>query len=520
MDLYKKLSHILQGPANYTRQVTFGLEVEPRLLTVNGRVLNSPNVMYGNNQQVPPRFGSWNMSGKRFSVGSQILNWTYLQIQWGQRDALGGSVGALVEELRTSMRNCGLQVAEPRKALPTLLLDHGSPGDNFASLDSIFEELVVKLQTQMLFVILPDNGQTLYSNIKYLADVKYGIHTVCSVAAKLGQQRGRVDYLANIAHKFNLKRGGVNQQLQPNKLGALQTNKTMIVGIDVTHPSPDSKKDAPSVAGVVASVNALFGQWPASVRIQEGRKEMVTELEEMIIERLQLWRRLNNGTLPLNILVYRDGVSEGQYRMVLTDEASAIDGAIKRVYSPKQVQPKVSIVIVGKRHHTRFLPTRNEDADRSGNPKNGTVVDRGVTSERLWDFYLQSHTGLQGTARPAHYIVIKNDMKLSANAVQEIVSTRFLPFFPFLRTGQSHENSQTHNLCYLYGRATKAVSICPPAYYADLVCERARCYLHDTFTSGNEDLESVSGTSAAGGERATQWSQGVHETLANSMFYI
>lgn len=32
----------------------------------------------------------------------------------------------------------------------------------------------------------------------------------------------------------------------------------------------------------------------------------------------------------------------------------------------------------------------------------------------------------------------------------------------------------TYRLCYIYGRATRAVSICPPAYYADLVAARAR----------------------------------------------
>lgn len=31
--------------------------------------------------------------------------------------------------------------------------------------------------------------------------------------------------------------------------------------------------------------------------------------------------------------------------------------------------------------------------------------------------------------------------------------------------------------CYGFGRATKAVSICPPAYYADILAERGRCYL-------------------------------------------
>jgi hypothetical protein len=39
----------------------------------------------------------------------------------------------------------------------------------------------------------------------------------------------------------------------------------------------------------------------------------------------------------------------------------------------------------------------------------------------------------------------------------------------------------THNMCYFFTRATKAVSICPPAYYADLACERARYYLSGVF---------------------------------------
>ena len=35
----------------------------------------------------------------------------------------------------------------------------------------------------------------------------------------------------------------------------------------------------------------------------------------------------------------------------------------------------------------------------------------------------------------------------------------------------------THKLSYLYQRATKAVSYCPPAYYADILCARGRAWL-------------------------------------------
>ena len=195
----------------------------------------------------------------------------------------------------------------------------------------------------------------------------------------------------------------------------------MVVGIDVTHRSPGSREAAPSVASVVASIDEKYGQWPASVRCQESRKEMVSELEEMIVERLRLWQKRNAQASPQNILVYQDGVSEGQYQTVLDKESPAFDRAITRVYPANRPQPKVSIIVVGKRHHTRFYPTKDEDADRSGNPKNGTVVDRGITSEKHWDFFLQAHTGLQGTARPAHYVVVQDQIGLGADGLEQLV---------------------------------------------------------------------------------------------------
>jgi eukaryotic translation initiation factor 2C len=41
--------------------------------------------------------------------------------------------------------------------------------------------------------------------------------------------------------------------------------------------------------------------------------------------------------------------------------------------------------------------------------------------------------------------------------------------------------SLTHKLCYTYVRATLGVSYAPPAYYADRLCERGRCYLRPWF---------------------------------------
>jgi eukaryotic translation initiation factor 2C len=49
---------------------------------------------------------------------------------------------------------------------------------------------------------------------------------------------------------------------------------TMLMGIDVTHPGPGSVKGAPSIAAVVASYEVDYAQYPASMEIQETKKEV------------------------------------------------------------------------------------------------------------------------------------------------------------------------------------------------------------------------------------------------------
>ena len=364
---------------------------------------------------------------------------------------------------------------------------------------------------RLVLVILPFANTPLYNHIKHAGDVKVGVHTVCVVGSKFVKEQSQ--YFANVALKFNLKLGGINQLVDNTRLGIINEDKTMVIGVDVTHPSPGSASNAPSVAGMVASVDRWLGQWPADLRVQKSRVEMVSELDFMLQTRLRLWKTQGkHKTFPENLLVYRDGVSEGQYATVLDTELPLLRKACRELYpalDTKKGLPHITIVIVGKRHHTRFYPTAASDADRSSNPKNGTVVDRGVTETRNWDFFLQSHTALQGTARPAHYYVV----------LDEIFSKRRVSP-PFHNVADVLEDL-THSMCYLFGRATKAVSICPPAYYADIVCERARCYL-----SGLYDMPTPSGTPAQrvvgeGGQLDARAEDVlIHPNLRNTMFYI
>ena len=116
-------------------------------------------------------------------------------------------------------------------------------------------------------------------------------------------------------------------------------------------------------------------------------------------------------------------------------------------------------------------------------------------------FRRTAHGGLQGTTRPTHYFVVHDEIGFTADALQKL----------------------TNAISYMFARATKAVSLASPAYYADLACERGRCYLHRLLQGFRQE-----GTKASSDnpeevyrEATGLWNGGVNGTgLKDTMFYL
>lgn len=284
----------------------------------------------------------------------------------------------------------------------------------FAKMDAFFGACS---DTKMILVVIPENRPTLYAIIKFLADVKYGIHTICAEASNV-HKKPRYSYFRGIAQKFNTKAGGINRCLPDETLRNFLPDKTMIAGIQVTSPVPKNQANATlSIVGVVANINENCAQWPASVRTQENSGTIADDIGGMLAERLRCWKRKNDH-LPENILIYRNGMFEN-LTTVLEKEGEFIHTAVKTSYSGRRL-PKLTIITVNKSHKTRFYPTKGA----SGNPQNGTVVDQDVTSTTQDEFYLQAHAGNEksGSLCPTKYVISRNGMNLTADRVQQLVS--------------------------------------------------------------------------------------------------
>ena len=479
-------------------------------------MLVPPQILY-KNKKAAEASGSWNLLGCKFAVGKKLGNWGCLRLRWFSKKDHKTATSKFTDNLG----NCDMET----KAAGSETLDYNKRRQDFfdpggKTLEQTIAALHRTKKMDILLVILPGKDTALYNRIKRFSDQSEGIHTVCVIEDKFLKCQGT--YFGNVALKFNLKLGGTNHTLSKNDMGIVSQGNTMVVGIDVVHPSPGSGRA--SIAAMVGSIDKDLAQWPVDLRVQirEG-KEMLDKIRGMINSRLALWKK-RHSKYPENILVYRDGVSEGQYGQVLDEELDKMRKESGELYKKvNQTWPRFTLIIVAKRHHTRFFPLdKNVGKDsstdnRTHNFTRGLVVDRGITEARTWDFFLQSHNALQGTARPAHYVVLWDE--IFTNPALQSVHQQVQPNL----SSTDRLQKLTNSMCYLFSRATKAVRIPAPVYYADIACERASRYLAGDVNDGESVV--TDRTEMTQGERERRCVElqrriEVHEGLRDSMFYV
>ena len=221
--------------------------------------------------------------------------------------------------------------------------------------------------------------------------------------------------LSNLCLKINVKLGGINNVLVPQMRSTIFHDPVIFFGADVTHP-PAGDQRKPSIAALVASMDAHPSRYCAAVRIQPHRKEIIVDMASMVRE-LMIEFYKTTRYKPHRIVFYRDGLSESQFHNVLQYELKAIRSACLSL--EEDYMPGITFVAVQKRHHTRlFCMNREDKTGKSGNIPAGTTVDVAICHPTEYDFYLCSHAGIQGTSRPSHYHVLWDDNNLSADELQ------------------------------------------------------------------------------------------------------
>lgn len=217
----------------------------------------------------------------------------------------------------------------------------------------------------------------------------------------------------------------------------------------------------------------------------------IENLQSMMTERLKDYQARTN-TLPKRIVVFRTGISEGQYVRVMKAEIKQVKDASKAFRS---YTPRLTYIACSRSHRIKFHSVKAEDTNGTTNAPPGTVVDSDVTSIYNFDFYLQTHAGGRCAASPTHYTVICDENRFTRYALQQSIN----------------------DISYLWVLSANSVNLVPPAYWAKKACARARLYVHKVISPAEGGEWTRTPVKDAVKEL---WRDGVHDALKNSMFYI
>ncbi|RDX61992.1 Protein argonaute 2, partial [Mucuna pruriens] len=432
----------------------FGMSVNTSMTNVTGRVIQPPQLKLGNpngeivSMTLAVEKCQWNLMGRSMVEGKAVECWGILDFTSRESNWRKLKGDQFIEKLIDKYRRFGIGMKEPVCYEES---DMGSLGD-YNSLCKLLENIDDKVQKryrrrlQFLLCVMADKHQG-YKCLKWIAETKVGIVTQCCLSVNANE--GKDQYLTNLALKINAKIGGSNVELI-NRLPHFEgEGHVMFIGADVNHPA-SRDINSPSIAAVVATVNwPAANRYAARVYAQGHRDEKILNFGRICQELVSYYDKLNK-VRPEKIVIFRDGVSESQFHMVLTEELQDL----KAVFRESNYFPTITLIVAQKRHQTRFFPMTAKDGVPNGNVFPGTVVDTKVVHPFEFDFYLCSHYGSLGTSKPTHYHVLWDEHKFTSDDLQKLI----------------------YDMCFTFARCTKPVSLVPPVYYADLTAYRGRLY--------------------------------------------
>ncbi|KNE61897.1 hypothetical protein AMAG_07166 [Allomyces macrogynus ATCC 38327] len=432
----------------------FGIEVEGQPMAVDARILAAPEMAVGRGRCVVAGNGVWQMGNQHVANPARITALGVLSFCDTQRASEGQITGWMQDGLSKTAEGMGIMFSPVDNKKAPIRFARNNPGDAEAALRAVYQETenTFNQVPQLIVCLMPGKSAAMYAKIKHIGDTVLGVPTQCLLLNKVTKP-GNKQYWSNVLLKINAKVSGayINFRLAQSRFF---TESTMLVGADVTHPAPGT--DQPSIACMVASLTSHSADRYATVTRKQprSRQEELSDCAEMFEQLLHAYLAKSNQLFPKRVLFYRDGVSEGQFAAVNDIEVRAIKGVLDRLGAR---ETKLTFIVMQKRHHTRFFADKmgQGTTDKTGNLKAGTVVDRDVTDPANFDFFLQSHAAVQGTARPTRYVVLHDEVQWTADDLQQF----------------------TYHLCYTYARCTRSVSVVPPAFYAHLACSRARHHL-------------------------------------------
>uniref|UniRef100_A0A8B9KP79 Piwi-like protein 2 n=1 Tax=Astyanax mexicanus TaxID=7994 RepID=A0A8B9KP79_ASTMX len=395
------LQNINSNPEALNELQRWGLEISPEILMTQGRTLPMETICLQSASFVSSSSADWSREVVRDASISSIPLYCWA-VFYPRRAA------EQAEELVTMFGKVagpiGIKLERP---IRVELRDDRTE----TYVKSIQSQLTSEPNVQLVVCIITGNRDDLYSAIKKLCCVQSPCPSQAINVRTISQPQKLRSIAQKILLQMNCKLGGELWTV------SVPLKHLMVIGVDVHH---DVSKKKRSVMGFVASLNRFFYLNPM------------------------------NHSFPEKIVIYRDGVSDGQLKTV---EQYEIPQILKCFETFPNYEPKLTFIVVQKRISTTLYSYGGE---RFGTPPPGTVLDHTVTNKDWVDFFLMAHSIRQGCGLPTHYISVYNTANLTPDHLQRL----------------------TFKMCHLYWNWPGTIRVPAPCKYAHKLAFLSGQYLH------------------------------------------
>jgi len=323
--------------------------------------------------------------------------------------------------LKVSLGSLGYKISNPKM----VMLPDNRPASYIKELDA-----VCKMEPQLIMCVIPNNKGDHYAAVKKKLCLENPVPSQCVTSTVLAKPKGLMSVATKVAVQMSCKLGGEPWAVQ------IPLKDTMVIGYDTYH---DNAQKGRSVGAVVASLNSTLTKFLSVANLHTNpSQELNDNMCPAISKALRKYNDVNK-CLPTRIIMYRDGVGEGQLDFIINHEIKAIKSCIDQAGLTEDL--KFTYIVVNKKINTKFFANSGNNYT---NPHSGLVVDDVVTLPERYDFFLVSQSVRQGTVNPTSYNVIEDNSGLQPDHLQKL----------------------TYKLCHLYYNWPGTVRVPAPCQYA------------------------------------------------------
>ncbi|XP_001605719.1 piwi-like protein Siwi [Nasonia vitripennis] len=394
----------------------WNFDLESNLVELPGRVLPMETIYFGS-KKVLLKQADWTVDVQDAVPVScrPLKDWVAIVPNKSSESAK-----AFIELIITVASKMKFAISRPR----LVMIDN----DKSETVAQTITAITDKSVPQLIFCVVFNNNLLRYQAIKKKLCLDRPIPSQVVMSRTLVQKTpaNTRSVATKVAVQLNCKMGGVPWTTD---IGQILPG-LMVVGFDVCH---DKNGD---FGALVASLDQNFARYYSAVSVHAAGEELSNHFAQLLGNAVMEFYKVNKNRLPSKIIIYRDGVGEGQLPFVYDYEVTQVRDSLSKIYArPEHI--KLAFIIVTKRLNTRFFLNKN-------NPPAGTVIDDVITDPLKYDFFIVSQAVRQGTVAPTAYNVLQDSTGLKADQMQRL----------------------TYKLCHMYYNFSGTVRVPAPCQYA------------------------------------------------------